>query len=315
MKRILPAILTVIIPVLINGQITTPIIKANFGVDADLRANFFNGSITTGNDDWWRNNGTVGEGIIDTTGAAFINSRYAVDPVFRRQPFFRGMKYPQFSVVNNRLLIDGIFMRDYHGDDSTVFAAGSSKNGESPQFWTCPTDQNIPDKNDILDVYMHVRRAGPSGTDSLWLFGGVSIENVTGSRYFDFEMYQTDIFYDRATQKFYGYGADSGHTAWKFDAVGNVIKPGDIIFTAEYGSSSLSLVEARIWVNQADLSKTPVTFNWGGLFDGASAGSTFGYANILPKVAGDFYTGIQCANNTWAGDFQLIREDNSVQTN
>ena len=314
MKRILPAFLALIIPFLLNGQITGPTVKANFGVDADLRANFFNGSIQTGNDDWWRNNGSVGEGIIDTTGATFINSRYAVDPAFRRLPFFRGMKFPQFSVVNNRLLIDGIFIRDYHNDDSTVFASGSNKNGMSPALWSCPVSQSIPDKNDILDIYMHVRRAGPSGTDSLWLFGGVSIENVTGSRYFDYEMYQTDIFYDRATQRFYGYGPDAGHTSWQFDATGNITKAGDIIFTAEYGSSSLSLVEARIWINKADLSKTPATFNWGGQFDGDGTGASYGYANILPKVAGDFYTGIQCANNTWAGHFQLIREDNSVQT-
>jgi hypothetical protein len=314
MKRFLPAILTVLVPIFLNGQITTPIIKANFGVDADLRANFFNGSIITGNDDWWRQNGTVGEGIIDTTGAAMINARYAIDPTFRQLPFFRGMKFPQFSVVNNRLLIDGIFIRDYHGIDSTVFASGANKNGMSPASWSCPPAQNIPDKNDILDVYMHVRRAGPTGTDSLWLFGGVSIENVTGSRYFDFEMYQTDINYDRTTQQFYGYGPDAGHTSWQFDASGNIIKPGDIIFTAEFGSAGLTLVEARIWVNSSALSLSPVSFNWGGQFDGASSGATFGYANIIPKVAGDFYTGIQCGNNTWAGDFQLIREDNSLVT-
>jgi hypothetical protein len=69
---------------------------------------------------------------------------------------------------NNRLLIDGIFIRDYHADDSTVFASGGNKNGMSPALWSTPTSQGVPDKNDILDVFMHVRREGPSGTDSLW---------------------------------------------------------------------------------------------------------------------------------------------------
>src|SRR4029078_10045902 len=101
MKKILPAVLCLIVPVLLAGQVTSPIVKANFGVDADLRANFFNGAILTGNDDWYRNNGTVGEGIIDTTGAAFILSRYATNINYRKIPFFRGMKFPQFSVVNN----------------------------------------------------------------------------------------------------------------------------------------------------------------------------------------------------------------------
>ena len=315
MKKFLPAVLCLIVPVSLVAQVTSPIVKANFGVDADLRANFFNGAILTGNDDWYRNNGTVGEGIIDTTGAAFILSRYATNLNYRKIPFFRGMKFPQFSVVNNRLLIDGIFIRDYHGDDSTVFASGSNKNGMSPGIWSCPVSQGIPDKNDILDIFMHVRRAGPNGTDSLWLFAGASIENTTGDRYFDYEMYQTDIFYDRTTRQFYGYGPDAGHTSWQFDAMGNITKAGDIIFTAEYGTSGISLLEARIWIDKSSLLLTPSTFTWGGQFDGDGNAATFGYANILPKGAGDFYTGLSCGNNTWAGPFQLVRQDNSLVAN
>ena len=89
----------------------------------------------------------------------------------------------------------------------------------SPAFWSGGI-QGIPDKNDILDIMMHVRRAGPNTTDSLWMFGGISIVNTTGNRYFDFEMYQTDINYDRVSQKWYGYGPDAGHTSWKFNAAG-----------------------------------------------------------------------------------------------
>ena len=44
----------------------------------------------------------------------------------------------------------------------------------SPALWS-EWDQGIPDKNDILDVMMHARRAGPNTTDSLWMFGGISI--------------------------------------------------------------------------------------------------------------------------------------------
>ena len=313
MKKIL-LLIYIVIPVLATSQVITPVIKANFGVDGDLRANFFSGAALNGNDDWFMNSGSPGEGIIDTTGAAFILSKYASDPNSRKIPFFRGMQFPQFSVINNRLLIDGIFIRDYHGDDSTVFASGSNKNGMSPALWSCPTSQSIPDKNEILDVFMHVRRAGPSGTDSLWLFGGVSIENTTGNRYFDFEMYQTNIFYDRNSLAFSGYGPDAGHTAWQFDAAGNVLKAGDIIFTAEFGSSSLNLIEARIWINESSLALTPNAFQWGGQFDGDGNGATFGYANILPTTTGDFYTGLTSVSNTWAGAFQLVRGDNSLAT-
>ena len=313
MKKLLSLIL-ILIPAFALSQITTPVVRANFGVDGELRSNFFNGGVLNGNDDWFRNSGTPGEGIIDTTGAAFITSKYATDANFRKIPFFRGMQFPQFSVVNNRLLIDGIFIRDYHADDYTVFASGGNKNGMSPALWSTPTSQGVPDKNDILDVFMHVRREGPSGTDSLWLFGGVSIESTNGSRYFDFEMYQTNIFYDRSILGFTGYGPDAGHTTWQFDVNGNILKPGDIIFTAEFGTSGLSLVEARIWIKKTDLALNPTAFKWGGQFDGDGNGAAYGYANIIPKSAGDFYTGLPSAANTWAGPFQLVRADNSVVT-
>lgn len=315
LKTCIYAVAILLLPIWASAQITTPVIRANFGVDADLRANFYNGFLSAGNDDWF-NNGAGGSGkfMIDTTGAAFIVNRYASVPATRSQPFFRGMRYPQFSVINNRLLIDGMFIRDHHGDDSTVFASGSNKNGMNPNAWSTPISQGIPDKNDILDMFVHVRRDGPNNADSLWLFGGLSIDNTTGNRYFDFEMYQTDIIYNRPTLSFIGFGPDAGHTAWTFNGAGNITKVGDIIFTAEYGSSSLSMLEARVWVHQSALLTTPVNFNWGGSFDGGSPGAVYGYANILPKTAGNYYTGLQSSNNTWAGPFSIVFQNNTVGT-
>jgi hypothetical protein len=304
----------------VSAQIITPTMNAGFGVDADLKARILNGSVTTG-DDWYVFPGTTGTAangtfIIDTTGAAAINSGYATDvsPWPRRMStFYRGMSKPPFSIVNNRLWLDALFVRDYHGIDTTVFASGSNKNGMSPELWTGGI-QNVPDKNDILDMFMHVRRAGPNPTDPLWFFGALSLDQVTGNRYFDFELYQTDIYYDRVSHAWYGYGPDAGHTSWKFDASGNIISPGDIIFSASYQSSSLTSIEARIWIDRASLSITPAAFNWSGQFDGASSGSQFGYASILPKTAGDFYTGLQCGNNEWPGPFSLILQNNSLVT-
>jgi Secretion system C-terminal sorting domain len=312
-KNLLGAFTILIIPLFLTAQIAGPVTRANFGVEAELRANFFNGTITSVGDDWF-NNGTAGTGqfIIDTTGAAAIVAAYTSQPASRMWPFSRLMRQAPYSVVNNRLLIDAIFTRDFHGDDSTVFAAGSNKNGDSPANWTTPISQGIPDKNDILDAMIHVRRAGPNITDSLWMFGGISIENTTGNRYFDFELYQTDFYYDRPALAFRNYGPEEGHTAWLFNPDGSIQRPGDIIFTAEYSSSALTLVEARIWVHQSSLLMTPMFFNWGGLFDGASASAVYGYASILPKTAGAFYTGLQCPNGVWPGPFSLIRTDNSL---
>jgi len=317
MKTILRILLLVLSFHWAQSQITTPAIKANFGVDGELQCNYFYNFRQSGNDDWFKNPMALpgsGDFVIDTTGAAAIVAQYAIDPVFRQLPFFRTMRYPPYSLMNNKRIIDAVFIRDYHGDDSTVYSSGN-KNGMSPANWNCPVSQSVPDKNEILDMFVHVRREGPSLTDSLWMFGGLSIENTTGNRYFDFEMYQTDIYYDRPSRKFYGYGPNAGHTIWQFNAAGDITVPGDIIFTAEYSTSSITAVEARIWVDQAALSMTPQDFNWTGTFDGASNSSQYGYAGIMPKTAGAFYTGLTSLSNTWAGPFSLIRSDNSVVTN
>ena len=315
MKKLLPFLFLIVNIQFVTGQITTAIVKANFGIEADLRSNYYNFAPLAGVDDWF-NNGDAGTGkfIIDTTGAAAIVAAYTSNPATRTTSFSRSMKQAAYSVLNNKLLMDAVFKRDFHGDDSTVFASGSNKNAMTPAMWSCPIAQGVPNKNDILDAFTHVRRDGPTPTDSLWMFGGLSIENTTGNRYFDFELFQTYLVYNRSTQTFSGYGPDAGHTSWTFDAAGNIVTPGDIIFTEEFSSSSLTLVEARIWVNQSDLSITPTAFDWGGAFNGDGSGAVYGYANILPKTAGEFYTGIQNAADTWAGAFALVRADNSVVT-
>ena len=316
MKRILPLIVLLTLYHTTFAQITTPVVNANFGIDAELQANYKFNTIQS-SDDWFKLpiNAGPGDFIIDTTGAAEILARYNSDPASRSIPFYRMMRFPAYTVLNNRMLIDGVFIRDYHGSDSTIFASGSNKNGMNPSVWTTPVAQSIPDKNEILDMMVHVRRAGPTTDYSLWLMGGLSIENTTGNRYFDFEMYQTDIYYDRPSLRFYGYGPDAGHTRWQFDAAGNITVPGDIIFTAEYSSSALSKIEARIWIDRASLLLTPEAFTWTGTFDGASNGSQYGYAGILPKTAGDFYTGMASNANTWAGPFGVVLGNNTVQTN
>jgi hypothetical protein len=319
MKLLKSTILLLFLSLQANAQITTPVVKAFFGVDADLRANYFNGFIQS-NDDWFHNgNSGAGIQIIDSTGAAATVARYVTDINYRRASIVKGMAVPMYSTINNKLLYDALFVRDHHGDDSTTFVT-SNKNGQNPADWdgtgiaTTPS-QPVLDKNDIYDVFVHLRRDGINLTDSLWFFGGISLQGNTGNRYFDFELYQTDIYYDRNSGTFLNAGPDAGHTSWQFDAAGNVVSAGDVIFTSEFSSSSLTLVEARIWINQSSLSITPTKFNWGGSFDGAGPGATYGYANITPKVAGDFYTGLQCDNNTWPGPFGYINSGGAVTAN
>lgn len=307
-------------PLFFYGQITTPSTPAKFGVDGELRANYFNGFAASGNDDWFWLNGTIGTGtfVIDTTGAKAMIDAYNADvspwPV-RMSSFYRTMSKPSFSIIGNKMWIDAIYVRDYHGLDETVYTSGSNKNGMSPALWN-GSPSNIPDKNDILDMMVHVRREGPNSFDSLWMMGGISINNTQGNRYFDFEMYQTDIYYDRPSGKFYGYGADAGHTSWQFDAAGNITRPGDIIFSGEFQSTLLSNIEARIWVKKTDWETiVPTAFNYSGTFDGDGSGAEYGYAGISPNTAGAFYTGLGSVNNTWSGPFGLVLLDNSLAFN
>jgi hypothetical protein len=301
-----------------QAQITSPVIRGKFGVDADVQNNWFNNGALAGNDDWYFRNGSVGSSVfmIDTTGAAAITTQYA-SGIGLTTPFFRKMNYPVHTKLDGtKTLMDAMFVRDYHNVDSTVFALGSNKNGMSPASWGCPDYNSVPDKNDILDAYVHIRREGPtlSIADTLWMFGAVALESNNGNRYFDFELYQTDILFTRGTHSFTGYGPDAGHTSWQFDASGNLARVGDIIFSAEYGGSGLSSIEARIWIDKASLSIVPASFDWTGTFDGAHSSSQFGYAGIQPKTGDPFYFGTDNSATTWAGPFKLVRANNSVVT-
>jgi hypothetical protein len=171
MKAFLQFLIFIIFPVIGFAQVSSAIIKANFGVDADLRANYFGAAALAGNDDWFINgNPGTGIAVIDTSGAAAIYNGYYSNPASRNNPIIRRMSYPPFSVVNNSLLMDAVFVRDFHGDDSTVLASGSNKNGMTPADWSCPVSQSIPDKNEILDIFIHVKREGVSAADSLWMW-------------------------------------------------------------------------------------------------------------------------------------------------
>jgi hypothetical protein len=314
MKQTIPVIVVCfLLSVKTPCQIITPVKKANLGVEADLKANYFDSIPFPDDDDWFPGNTGTGLYLIDTTGAAGIMSQYLVDPDYRKRCFTRPMNYPIYSIVNGKFLYDAIYVRDHYKNDSTAFTS-SNKNGQSPGLWTGGTTP-VPDKSDLNDVMVHVRRDGPNLTDSLWFIAGLSLHGNNGNRYFDFELYQTEVYYNQGDNKFYNYGPDAGHTSWKFDAAGNVVSPGDVIFSAEFGSSSLTLLEARIWVDQSSLSLNPTAFNWGGQFDGDGAGAQFGYATILPKTNGDFYSGVQSAPDTWAGPFGFVNVSDVLSTN
>lgn len=168
--------------------------------------------------------------------------------------------------------------------DSTAFTS-SNKNGGDPGAWTYGTSQ-VPNKNDIVDLGMHLRRDGTGSTDSLWLIGSVSTIGATGSRYTDFEFYQTD--FQAASGGFTGAGSSSygGHTPWTFSS-GKVSQIGDFIIATEFDNTGMQSFVIRIWVSKSDWQNvTPTAFSFGSNFDGASNAATYGYADISPKNGG-----------------------------
>jgi hypothetical protein len=65
--------------------------------------------------------------VIDTTGAAAIVAGYLSDvsPWPKRMaPLFRSMSRPKFSLINNRLWLDALFVRDYHWKRFVCFYGG-----------------------------------------------------------------------------------------------------------------------------------------------------------------------------------------------
>jgi len=217
--------------------------------------------------------------VIDTSHSLLYLNQLSVG---NNIGFTKRMSVPLFSKISGKLWLDAAYGRDYLATsplvDSTAFTI-SCKNGDDPNNWQGGST-NIPDKNDLVDLYAHMRRDGTDIDDSLWLFTGVSTEGTSGSRYFDIELYKKSFTYSRSSGVFNSAGTDAGHTQWLFDASGNVLQMGDLILAVSYSPGSAPVVDVRIWVSQATFSSvSPNYFDFGATLDGATPG--FGYTSVL----------------------------------
>jgi hypothetical protein len=270
-------------------------LNAGFGVDADTRANYMKYGITTGSvisDDWFSPS-LSGNNVIDTSNAAYYLSLLQGGA---NLGFNKRMSALLYSRVSGKLWLDAVYGRDYIGTnpltDSTAFTI-ACKNGDNPSVWVGGST-SFPDKNDLVDVFAHMRRDGTSVYDSLWLFTGVSTVGVSGSRYFDIELYKKNFSYNGTSGSFSSAGTEAGHTQWLFDASGNIIQTGDLILAVNYSPGAPPVVDVRIWVSSTTFTTvTPAYFKFGASFDGASASPAYGYASILSKTgATNFGSGI-----------------------
>jgi hypothetical protein len=276
-----------------NAQLNPGGIFANFGVDADTRTNWVKygpvkGAISS--DDWFAPSGT-GNNVIDTSNWATYMAQLQAGANIS---FSKRMSQLLYSKVGGTLWVDAVYGRDYSAasslKDSTTFTI-ASKNGDNPANWRGGTS-SFPNKNDLVDVYAHMRRAGVSVYDSLWFFTAVSTYGTMGSSYFDVELYKNTFTYNSSTGIFSTGGQDAGHTSWIFDANGNIVQTGDMIIAVTYSPGSVPVIDLRIWVSQlTESAYTPKYFNFTGAFNGATASPAFGYASIVSKTGSTAWGG------------------------
>ena len=271
-------------------------VGAGFGVDAGVYSGIIeygNGSPASGSADWF--SGPSGRGTIEESNTTALTNLLTSggNPLYEVR-----MAYDQNSIVNNQVLVDAVFARDYFGGtghiDITSYET-ASKNGEDPAIWDIG-QANVLGKNDIIDFSGHMLRDGPNMTDDLWFYGIINRAEPGGTAYMDFEFFVEDVGVvstpvpgDLGEGYFTSGGPDLGHTAFTFSANGKVKTIGDFIFnTSLINGGSLADVEMRIWVSYVDYTTVnPADFTWGPEYDGAFQGSPFGYASIIPNNGND----------------------------
>jgi hypothetical protein len=297
MKHLVLAIifLASLFPLAGRAQLNNGGLYSFFGVDADTRANYLKYGIAAGNtasDDWFAS-ASPGTNVIDISNAAIYLAQLKSG---QNITFSKRMSQLMYAKVNGRLWLDAAYGRDYSSasalKDSTVFTS-SNKNGDDPNSWTGGVT-NTPAKNDLVDVYAHMRRDGTSVYDSLWFFTAASTFGTTGNSYYDVELYKQSFGYNTGSHTFSSAGTSGGHTEWIFDASGNITQTGDLI-VAVTSTGAVPLIDVRIWVSQTTFntyyggSLAPKYFNFNGAY--SSSSGTYGYASIVSKTGSTAFGG------------------------
>lgn len=252
-------------------------VGANFGIEADA----YSGDVISGigTDDWFFN-GISGNGVVDEATAA--SQGYGAQLAAGNNiAFDLRQSIPNYAANNGYIWYSTRYGRDFtanSGSDMTTFSGG--KNGDNPSTSWGHSPGALPDKADIVDMAVHMRRDGIDVVDDLWVNLMISTLSANGNHFVDFELFVSEI--QETAGGFTNSGTDEGHTAWQFDGSGNVTQIGDMVIGFTYSGSGVSGVEVRLWVPRSIFvpGTSPggtSTFTWGTSIDG---GSTFGYAQI-----------------------------------
>ena len=253
-------------------------VGANFGIEADA----YSGDVISGplTDDWFYN-GVSGAGVVDEATATTMG--YGAQLAAGNNiAFDLRQSIPNYASNNGYIWYSTRYGRDYvntSSNDLTTFTG--AQNGQNPMTSWGVTSGSLPAKTDIVDSGVHMRRDGINITDDLWVNMMISTLSSSGNHFVDFELFVSEI--QNTGSGFSNSGPDEGHTAWRFDASGNVTTIGDMIIGFSFGGGGVSGVEIRLWVDRSLF--VPGTspggtsaFTWGSSIDG---GSTYGYGQIV----------------------------------
>ncbi|WP_445382708.1 Ig-like domain-containing protein [Robiginitalea sp. IMCC43444] len=269
-------------------------VGANFGIEADAYSGDVLSGLTT--DDWYYN-GVSGAGVIDEATATAMG--YAAQLAAGNNiAFDLRQSIPNYGSNNGYIWYSARYGRDYvslSGNDLTTFTAG--KNGDNPMTAWSNGPSSVPSKTDIVDSGVHMRRDGDQVTDDLWVQMMISTLSSSGAHFIDFELFVSEL--STSGSAFVNSGPQEGHTAWEFDASGNVVQIGDMVIGFAYSGGGVTGVEVRLWIDRSIFNpgSSPggtSTFVWGSNIDG---GSTYGYAQIVVP-AGTLFSNVNTLSTT-----------------
>ncbi|TDQ28928.1 hypothetical protein DFQ07_1309, partial [Tenacibaculum caenipelagi] len=317
---------------------TETTVKANFGVDSDVHSgivSFPNGMVFPfGTDDWFL--GESGKGVIDETPTATTAALLVDDNATAEIR----MSVPIYSIVDGRLWIDAVFIRDQNAQgnntDSNVFTGGSDKNNDNPNTWTI-TDASVPQKNDIIDVFGHLRREGATVDTNEWAIIGASTRNDSGDSYLDFEYFRKKVNLVGGTiQSVEDLSATGGRTPYLFNANGSVLQHGDIILSINYANGGANaIIKLYVWVELVGvpdsyfdthntLPARPFEFkqdqNGYIQYDGGNGAGNYGYAEIqlrsdLPPGFTAIFSQVNDGGAVPAGPWGTINKGGNIVPN
>ncbi|WP_089662213.1 T9SS type A sorting domain-containing protein [Christiangramia echinicola] len=244
----------------------TDVVKANFGIEADVYANvneIIDNALYDGTDDWFEDLDQWpgdGRGIIDVSSAAALAliAQWEVDDDDNVAGELRQSLPIYTTTPDERIWIDAVYGRDQRTNgslsDMSFFTVGDDKNFQDPETWSIGTGSGGPQKNDIIEFVGHLRRDN-DGTDSTlgteYAIFGASTRSQNGTSHLDFELFRAPI--ELIGGNLVSEGTECNRTAYEFNPDGSVLTHGDVIFSVNYENGGDNVkVELYIWIDRTD---------------------------------------------------------------